>query len=84
MKPILLTIMILLAFFFIIGGLEITFKPFSISMPYWYRSVGWFLITIGVTTLIIGERNNAYKDGFKNGLDKGSEIIIEAIKKRID
>ena len=72
--------MILLAFFFIIGGLEITFKPFSISIPYWYRSVGWFLITIGVTTLILGERKDAYERGIK----RGSEITIEAIKKRID
>lgn len=84
MKLILLTTMILLALFFIIGGLEITFKPFSISMPYWYRSVGWLLITIGVATLIIGERNDAYIKGFKKGLDRGSEITIEAIKKRID
>jgi len=84
MKLILLTTIIFLFVFCVIGRLEITFNPFSISLPYWYRAVGWSLVWLGAIILVVGERNDAYKDGFKKGLDRGSEITIEAIKKRID
>lgn len=84
MKLILIATIILLGVFCFVGRMEITLNPFSVSMPYWYRAAGWLLIWFGAILLVVGERVDAYKDGFKKGLDKGSEITIEAIKKRID
>lgn len=78
MKIVLLIISII-AIFCIVGKLEVTFNPFSISMPYWFRAVGWFLIWLGITLLTVGERNNAYKDG----LEQGSKITIEIVKEKM-
>lgn len=78
MKMIILISIILFAILCIVGKLEITFNPFSISMPYWYRAIGWFLIWFGAMLLVVGERNNAYKDGF----EQGSKITIKIIKEK--
>lgn len=88
MKTILLSSIILLAIFCIVGEIKITFNPFSISMPCWYRSVGWFLIWFGAILLVVGEQNNAYKRGYEQGYkttikileEKTEEIIKEKTK----
>lgn len=62
--------------FAIISNVEITFKPFSISFPYWYRFVGVLLIAIGLMVYCQGEVRNA----FKNGYLSGSQFTLSLIK----
>lgn len=50
---------------------------FSISLPYWHRSLGVLLLIIGVYIFTIGE----YATGYKKGLDKGVNIATGIHKK---
>ena len=61
-----------------IGHLQISFKPFSIQLPYWHRSLGVFLLVIGVYVFSLGE----YASGYEKGLDKGVDKVIEALKEK--
>ena len=77
---------ILLSFFMmgimfaIISNVEITFKPFSISFPYWYRFVGVLLIAIGLMVYCLGEVRNAYKNGYLSG----SQFTLSLIKAKAE
>lgn len=73
-------IAIFIVTFLIIGQIQITFKPFTISLPYWYRSLGLLLIVVGLFVYNIGEQMKGYKDGFRQGM----KYVIEKIEKRID
>lgn len=75
MKAIIIVIVAVLAFMYI-SGLQISLKPFSIQLPYWYKGLGLFLIVIGFIMFNVGE----YTKGYYNGIEKGIEITIDKIK----
>lgn len=41
-----------------IGHFRLTFSPFSVSLPYWHRTVGVILIVVGCLVYNIGEHIN--------------------------
>ena len=73
---ILIGIMLYVVFFLYVAHTQITIRPFSISMPYWYRPVAITLIVIAMALYNIGEHSIAYKKGLK----RGSEITLETLK----
>lgn len=75
MVRITISILLLVMFLLFIGHASISTRPFSFSLPYWHRSVGALLITIGFAFLNIGEHSKGYADGLK----KGGDITIEAL-----
>lgn len=75
MKTIIIVIVAVLAFMYI-SGLQISFKPFGIQLPYWHRGLGLLLIVIGLILFNVGE----YAAGYSKGLEKGIEITIDKIK----
>ena len=75
MKTILLTIICIIALLWV-GDLTITFKPFSISLPSWYKPVGIILFVLAMAVYNIGE----YAKGYKHGFDDGIKKCIETIK----
>ena len=72
-----LAIFIISAIF--IGHFRLTFSPFSVSFPYWHRTVGVILIVVGCLVYNIGE----HMSGYQKGLDEGMEIVFERVKKKI-
>ena len=66
MKTILFTIICVISLLWV-GDLTITFKPFSISLPGWYKPV-----------YTIGE----YTKGYKHGFDDGIKECVEILKKK--
>ena len=54
MKTILFTIICIIALL-CVGDLTITFKPFSISLPGWYKPVGILLFFLSMAVYTIGE-----------------------------
>lgn len=74
MKTILFTIIFIIAILWV-GDLTITFKPFSISMPGWYKVVGILLFWLSMAVYTIGERTKGYKQGFDDGVKKCIEIL---------
>ncbi len=75
MKTILFTIICIIALLWV-GDLTITFKPFSISLPGWYKPVGIILFVLAMAVYNIGE----YAKGYKHGFDDGIKKCIETIK----
>ena len=71
-----LAIFIISALF--IGHFRLTFSPFSVSLPYWHRTVGVILIVAGCLVYNIGE----HMSGYKKGLDEGMEIVLKELKER--
>ena len=71
-----LAIFIISALF--IGHFRLTFSPFSVSLPYWHRTVGVVLIVAGCLVYNIGE----HISGYKKGLDKGIEIVLKELQER--
>lgn len=65
--------------FSIAGGLQISFKPFSISFPYWHRAVALLLIVVALFLYNVGE----YTRGYKKGQDKGFDIGVDLVFKRL-
>ncbi|MDE6492469.1 MAG: hypothetical protein K2L37_04900 [Lactobacillus sp.] len=74
---IIISIVFFILLFLFAGHVSISFKPFSISLPYWHRAVGITLVVIGVN---IGE----HKSGYKKGLDDGVELTIKYAKEKIN
>ena len=71
--------------FAIISNVEITFKPFSISFPYWYRFLGVSLIAIGLMVYCMGEVRNAYRNGYLSGTQFTLSLIkAEAEKMKMN
>lgn len=58
-----------------IGNFSITMKPFSISFPCWYKSVGILLFWLSMAVYTLGEQTKGYKEGFNNGVKKCIEIL---------
>lgn len=77
MKTILFTIICIIALLWV-GDLTITFKPFSISLPGWYKPVGILLFFLSMAVYITGD----YIKGYKQGFDDGVKECIEILKKK--
>lgn len=75
MKTIIFTIICIIALLWV-GDFTITFKPFSISLPSWYKPVGIILFVLAMAVYNIGE----YAKGYKHGFDDGVKECIETIK----
>lgn len=74
MKTILFTIIFIIAILWV-GDLTITFKPFSISMPGWYKVVGILLFWLAMVVYATGEHARGYKQGFDDGIKECIEIL---------
>lgn len=79
MKTILFTIIFIIAILWV-GDLTITFKPFSISLPSWYKALGILLFFLSMTVYNIGE----YTKGYKQGFDDGIKECVEILKKNMN
>lgn len=44
-----------------IGDFSITLKPFSVSLPCWYKTVGILLFWLSMTIYVVGEHNTGVK-----------------------
>lgn len=55
------TVIIFVAALLYIGHLQVSIKPFSVSFPYWHRSLGVLLMIIGVYVFSIGEHISAIR-----------------------
>lgn len=73
-----MTIVIVIVFFLYISELSISFKPFSIQLPYWYRGLAIFLVAVGISVYSIGERVKGYSEGLENGY----KMVIEKLKEK--
>ena len=74
MKTIIFTIICIIALLWV-GDFTITFKPFSISLPSWYKPVGIILFVLAMAVYNIGEYAKGYKQGFDYGIKKCVEIL---------
>ena len=78
MKTILFTIICVISLLWV-GDLTITFKPFSISLPGWYKPVGILLFFLSMAVYTIGE----YTKGYKHGFDDGIKNVLKYLKRKI-
>ena len=78
MKTILFTIICVISLLWV-GDLTITFKPFSISLPGWYKPVGIILFVLSMAVYTIGE----YTKGYKHGFDDGIKNVLKYLKRKI-
>ena len=78
MKTILFTIICVISLLWV-GDLTITFKPFSISFPGWYKPVGILLFFLSMAVYTIGE----YAKGYKQGFDDGIKNVLKYLKRKI-
>ena len=78
MKTILFTIICVISLLWV-GDLTITFKPFSISLPGWYKPVGIILFVLAMAVYNIGE----YAKGYKHGFDDGIKNVLKYLKRKI-
>ena len=74
MKTIIFTIICIIALLWV-GDFTITFKPFSISLPGWYKPVGIILFVLAMVVYATGEHARGYKQGFDDGVKKCIEIL---------
>lgn len=80
MKTSIIILMVLFMFMLLsFGQVSISFKPFSISLPYWHRAVGVALIIAGLFVYNIGEHSAEYKKGMKDGVD----VVFKALEDKI-
>lgn len=57
------------------GDFSITLKPFSVSLPCWYKSVGILLFWLSMTIYVLGEHTKGYKEGFDTGIKQCIKIL---------
>lgn len=70
-----IAIILFALFLLFVGHLQISFKPFSIELPYWHRSLGLLLLILSFLVYNIGERAKGYSDGFNECLKTTIGII---------
>lgn len=63
-----------------IGGVSISFKPFSFNVPYWYRSVAVVLMWMALIVYNVGEHTT----GYKKGLNAGADQVINLLREKKD
>ncbi len=73
-----ITIIFFVLFLLFVGHLQVSFKPFSIELPYWHRSLGLFLLILSFMVYNIGERAKGYSEG----INKGLEMAIDTLEKK--
>lgn len=74
-------ILLILAFFFILGNIKIEFNPFSIKFLDWWKPIGIILVAIGIIFLVVGYGNKKYAEGLKNGVNQFIEQLQKNEKK---
>lgn len=79
-----ISIVIMIIWLLFIGNISISFKPFSIHLPFWHRSLGIFLAVAGFMIYNIGEHTKGYSDGLKKGEEMTWEAINKVIKDKKD
>ncbi len=80
MKTTIISCVILFVFLLYVGHFSITIKPFTVQLPYWYRSLGLFLLILSFIVYNVGERAKGYIDGMK----EGERIVLELLKKKTE
>ena len=70
-----LYLLMLIAGLLWIGDFSITLKPFSVSLPCWYKSVGILLFWLSMTIYVLGEHTKGYKEGFDTGINQCIKIL---------
>jgi len=65
-----LTIVVWVVLFLIIGDTTIQLKPFKISIVHWYRPVAIVFMILALIIYTAGERARGYKDGLKYGINE--------------
>lgn len=68
MKAIIFLALVFVAFLLLLGQAQISFKPFSFSLPYWHRSLGALLLVAGFVIYTVGECRKAYDKGVEDGI----------------
>ena len=79
-----ISIVIMIIWLLFIGNISISFKPFSIHLPFWHRSLGIFLAVAGFMIYNIGEHTKGYSDGLKKGEEMTWEAVNKVIKDKKD
>ena len=77
-------LVISLVFIAMLFGLKVNFKPFKISLEEWKHGLGWLLVIIGIGLLLINRGSKEYLKGYKEGLEDGSQLMIDKINKAVD
>ena len=70
-----LYLLMLIAGLLWIGDFSITLKPFSVSLPCWYKSVGILLFWLSMTIYVLGEHTKGYKDCLLSTSDAADKIL---------
>lgn len=69
-------------FLLFVGNISVSIKPFSISIPFWHRSVGLILVIIGFILYNVGEQTSEYKRGWDDCI-KAVENCIKTTQKKM-
>jgi hypothetical protein len=81
MKELIIFALLLIALLLYVGHLSITIKPFSVSLPYWYRSLGLLLLILSLVIYNVGEHVKGYQKGLKDGSDIAIKTLLEKCDK---
>lgn len=72
-----LYLLMLIAGLLWIGDFSITLKPFSVSLPCWYKSVGILLFWLSMTIYVLGEHTKGIKKDLILELNSALRYLIE-------
>lgn len=72
-----LYLLMLIAGLLWIGDFSITLKPFSVSLPCWYKSVGILLFWLSMTIYVLGGIPKAIKKDLILELNSALRYLIE-------
>lgn len=72
-----LYLLMLIAGLLWIGDFSITLKPFSVSLPCWYKTVGILLFWLSMTIYVLGEHIKAIKKDLILELKSALRYLIE-------
>jgi len=77
---ILFNILVPIATLLYIGGLQVSFSPFSVSLPKWILSLGWLFLGIGFILIMAYFQHEGWKDGYT----EASKDLLEVVKEEIN
>lgn len=83
MKTVFYIIVILVALFYALGT-KIQFKPFKIEFTNWVDVIGWIIIIVGVSILIIHASVKTGEEYYVKGYKQGAEDFKTELLKEVD
>lgn len=65
-------------------GIKISFKPFKITADSWMYGLGWALLIVAISLIVLDRSKKEYRKGFEEGVDTTVNHVNKLLDEAVD